>query len=511
MKMRSTLFVSMTTLGAFALAACGDDDGDGTADTDATTGTPQTTTMTTTTTADGTDTGAVETDTGTTGMPAGTAMVRVIHAAPDAPPVDVYIEGMNMPIIEGLAYGETSMYLEVEAGEANFQVRASGAPADSDPVFETGALPVPEGAVVTAVAAGLLGGESTDDAFRVVPLVEEFSTPGAGNAIVRVVHAGADAPTVGIDVGNDGTVELESLARFSDTGAAGVEIPAGEALQVGIVADDETVTAFTTPELPEGAELFVIATGLLDRLPREEAGFSLLAVGPTGSVGFIRQNPRLQVLHASPDTRSVEICAGPIPLVSELPYGMLASLQVRPATYDVSLFSAGSGCRGRELGTFSAGLLAPGEQYLAIATGEIMPERGDPMLDLVVFTEAFSLDAPETSGVLRVIHAASAPEVAAGVVMDGQIAEDDVLIPALAWSEQSDELEVPAMTYSIGIVPSDATYPATPIATFEVPVTEGGRTWVVAAGQLDGTPGFTLWAIDTTAPSWSLTNLGGAE
>jgi hypothetical protein len=518
MTIRSTFLVSMAALGGLALVACGGDDGGATpADTDGTgtddgTAGPATMTMTTTTmtSADGTDDTGDTGDTGdTTGTPVGTAMVRVIHGAPDAPAVDVYVEGVDTPIITDLAYGETTEYLEVDAGEYNFQVRAAGSPATDEPVYETGVLPVPEGAVVTALAAGLLAGKSADDAFRVVPLVEGFSAPAAGNAIVRVVHAGADAPTVGIDVGNDGTVEVEALGRFADTGAPGVELPAGAALQIGIVAGDATVTAFTTPELPDGAELFVIATGLLGRLPREEAGFSLLAVGPTGSVGFVRQNPRVYALHASPDAGSVDVCAGETALFSGVPYATLAPVQVPPGEYDLSFFAAGLGCDGDPVGTFTTPALAAGEQYLAIATGELTREAGDPDFTLAPFVEQFTLDAADGNGVVRVIHAASAPEVAAGVVAGGEIAEAGVLVSAIAWPEESDELEVPAMTYPIGVVPSDATFPAEPIATFDVPVTDGGRTWVVATGQLTGNPGFSLWAIDTTASPWTLTDLGG--
>lgn len=515
---RTPVLASLATLGLLALPACGDDGDATSSDTDVGTsgddaGTSMTTTtMTTMTSLDGTGTGPDDTGTATgdtTGEPGGTASVRVIHGAPDAPAVDVYVEGSDDPIITNLAYGETTEYLEVPAGEYNFQVRPAGAPASDDPVFETGTLPVPDGAVVTALAAGLLAGTTADDAFRIIPLVEGFDAPTAGNAIVRVVHAGADAPAVGIDVGADGTVEVETLSRFADTGVAGVELPAGEALQIGIVADGTAVTAFTTPELPEGAELFVVATGLLGDLPREASGFSLLAVGPTGSVGFIRQNPRVYALHASPDAGNVDVCAGATSLLAAVPYGAMAPVQVPPGAYDLSFFAAGLGCDGDPVGTFSTGDLAAGEQYLALATGELTREMGDPDFTLAAYVEQFALDAAAGSGVLRVIHGASAPEVAVGVVTGGQIEDAGVLIPAIAWPDESGELEVPAMSYSIGVAPSDATFPTDPLATFDVPVADGGRGWVIAVGQLAGNPGFTLWSVDTTVSPWTLTDLGG--
>ncbi len=209
------------------------------------------------------------------------AMVRVIHASPDAPAVDIYAEGVAAPLITDLAYGETSAYLDLDPGTYNIQIRAAGAPA-------------------------------SPEAFRVIPLFEEFTAAGAGNAIVRIVHAGADAPTVAVDVGNDGAPEITDFERYEDTGEAGVPLPAGEALQVAIWAGNplSRVTVFTTPELPEGAELFVIATGLLGKLPRQADGFALLAVGPSGSIGFIRQNPVVFALHASPDAPAVDIFAG---------------------------------------------------------------------------------------------------------------------------------------------------------------------------------------------------------
>ena len=86
---------------------------------------------------------------------------------------------------------------------------------------------------------------------------------------MRIVHASADAPTVALDVGNDGSPEITDFARFAETGPAVWPCPrvrpsrsaSGPAIPLA------RVTAFTTPALPE-ADIFLIATGLLGDLPR---------------------------------------------------------------------------------------------------------------------------------------------------------------------------------------------------------------------------------------------------
>ena len=121
-------------------------------------------------------------------------------------------------------------------------------------VYETGWIDVDEGQKVTTVAAGQLSSTADADKFRVLRFDESFGPAGSGNAIVRVVHAGPDAPSVGIDLHNDdpSSPEVTGLDRFTGSDAAGVPLSAGEALQLGIAAGGERVTAFTTPELPEG-------------------------------------------------------------------------------------------------------------------------------------------------------------------------------------------------------------------------------------------------------------------
>lgn len=461
----------------------------------------------------------VDTTVGTTDEPTGTtsgveeAMVRVVHAAPGAPAVDVYAEGIDEPLITNLAYTETSEYLAVPGGAYNFQVRAAGAEPDSDPAFETGDVDLAAGAQVTAVAAGILGSKSEEDAFRIIPLIEGFEDPGEGNAAVRILHAGSDAPEVGIDVGNDDPAapELDGVARFAESGEAGVPLPSGAALQVGIAAGGATVTAFTTPELPDGANLFVIATGLLGNLPREDVGFGLLAVGPDGTIGLIRQNPVVHALHGSWDAGTVDLCTGTTELFGDIGYGTFGAVQVPPGDYPISVF-AGSAedCAGpRPVHTSPDLSLAAGEQYLAIAAGAV---GDDPAFQFIVAQEQFALDAE--GGVLGVVHAAGTPGVDAVEV--GLVNEDDeieaeasVVVDAFAFGDESDALELPAGEYPVGIgadVMGEANYPNATVLAADLTVTEGMRAYVIASGLLGAQQmmnQLTLNIIDTTTAPWT--------
>ena len=105
------------------------------------------------------------------------AMLRVIHASPDAPAVDIYAEGVSGALVAGLSYTQTSPYLDLAAGDYNIQIRPAGAAESTAPAFETGILTVPDGARITAIAAGKLTSMDDDDTFRVLVKVENFADP----------------------------------------------------------------------------------------------------------------------------------------------------------------------------------------------------------------------------------------------------------------------------------------------------------------------------------------------
>lgn len=452
---------------------------------------------------------------------ANAVLLRAVHASPDAPAVDVYANGATTPLVQDLAYGEATSYLDIPEGTYNIQLRAAGSAATSMPVYETGDLALSEGDIVTALATGFLGSNDAADEFRIIPLFEEFTSADAGTARVRIVHASPDAPTVAIDVANDGTPEVAALARFEDTGAAGVELPSGTALQIGIWAGTplERVTAFTTALLPSGAELFVIAAGSVQLLPREEAGFVLFAVlaypggvfdQATSNVTVLRQNPTVYALHGGPDAPAVDIFAGDTELVDNLAFAELSGgVQVPPGIYTLDFFPTSAGSdrpAGEPAASFASPNLNSGERYLAIASGFLSPDgAGEQAFNLVAFRDAFDLNDASNSRIQAIHASPDAPAVDIGTVNGGGTIETVVFENLVYPAGKPDAGEsVPAAALTLGIAPTGN---ANPVATFDVTTVAGLRAYAVAIGALSpdaGEESFRLAVIDASAWPWTL-------
>jgi Domain of unknown function (DUF4397) len=443
-------------------------------------------------------------DDGTT-EPALNARIRVVHASPGAPAVDVFAKGGATALVSNLAYGAVSPYFEVPEGAYELEIKATGTTAVA---FTTPVIEVTGDKTYTAVAAGFLASQAADDKFRVLAFEEAFTPPGAGKVAVRVVHAAADAPTVGIDVGADDPArpEVASLARFADTGAAGIALPAGAPLRFGITAGGASVTTFSAPALPEGGELFVVAIGRLGDLPRQATGFSLLAVGEAAVLGTLAQDPTVIALHASPDAPSVDIREGARDglLIGNLAYGQVKSVQVPPGTYDLDFYGAGSPA-GTPAATSSSGALVAGQRYLAIASGFLTPVAGEPPFRLIAARDDFELDAD--SARIGAIHASpDAPVVDIGTAT-GNVMATPRLVEDLAFGQVAGGvgLEIPAATLRIGVAAANA---PNAVATFPLTTAVGLRAFAVATGAL--TPvgneqAFKLSVVNTSVWPWTVT------
>ena len=151
--------------------------------------------------------------------PATTAELRVVHASPDAPNVDVLVD--NTAALTNVAYEAASAYLQVASGSRNLKVRATGT--TTVVIDQTATLEA--GNAYTVIATGPVA------SIEPLLLTDDQTTPAAGNVRVRLVHASPTAGNVDIYVTSttaDITAATPTLANVGFRAASNyLEVPAG--------------------------------------------------------------------------------------------------------------------------------------------------------------------------------------------------------------------------------------------------------------------------------------------
>ena len=126
--------------------------------------------------------------------------VRVFHASPDAPGVDIYVNGGL--VFQNLEFKNFTEYVPLSMGEYNIDVYPTGK--TGKPVLSQN-IKVPSKQVITVAAAGDL------DELQLVPYIEGNGSDLAVNqSLVRAIHLSPDGPNVDILV--------NGKAAFSDVG-----------------------------------------------------------------------------------------------------------------------------------------------------------------------------------------------------------------------------------------------------------------------------------------------------
>jgi LPXTG-motif cell wall-anchored protein len=182
------------------------------------------------------------------------ARVRVVHASPDAPAVDVWVNG-SVAFSNAPFKGITD-YAKLEPGTYNVQVTPTGA---TEPVVIDADLALETQTDYTVVAVGKL------ENIEPLVLVDNNSAPAAGKAHVRFVHASPDAPAV--DIAVTGGPVLFSNVAFKGVGDY-LPVDAGTYDLEARVAGTETV-ALSIPgvALENGTVYTIFAMGLLEGEP----------------------------------------------------------------------------------------------------------------------------------------------------------------------------------------------------------------------------------------------------
>ncbi|MFN0096766.1 MAG: DUF4397 domain-containing protein [Dehalococcoidia bacterium] len=198
---------------------------------------------------------------------ADTGRVRVMHASPDAPAVDIFVDGQKA--VTALAFPKDTGYVSLPAGQRNVKVFLSPSTGTGTPALEAN-LTVVKGKDYTVLAVG----EAGKGTLALLPLEDNNASPAAGKAHIRLIHAAPDAPAVDVAVAgtqtkvfanvafkgvgtytpvNAGTYDLE--VRLASSGAVAKAVP-------GVALGERTVSTAVAVGLAGNGSLQVVA--LLD-------------------------------------------------------------------------------------------------------------------------------------------------------------------------------------------------------------------------------------------------------
>eukprot|EP01120_Amphizonella_sp_Union-15-10_P000052 TRINITY_DN1005_c0_g1_i4.p1 TRINITY_DN1005_c0_g1~~TRINITY_DN1005_c0_g1_i4.p1 ORF type:complete len:214 (+),score=36.33 TRINITY_DN1005_c0_g1_i4:93-734(+) len=176
--------------------------------------------------------------------------VRVAHASPDAPAVDVWINGLK--VIDNLSFKQVSFYAPVEFGPANFIVVPTG---KTSPVVINATAQIGFFTPYTVAAINLLA------TIQPLILVDDQRFPEFGKATVRFVHLSPNAPAVDVAV-SGGPVLFSNIAYKGFTPYTSVT-PGFYNLEVRPAGSTTVVLKVPNVELAPNRAYSIFAEGLL--------------------------------------------------------------------------------------------------------------------------------------------------------------------------------------------------------------------------------------------------------
>lgn len=184
--------------------------------------------------------------------------IRVLHAVPNAPAVDVYAND-NL-IVKNLAYKEMSPYLPVPSGNYNIKVYPTGE--TTNPVIDS-SIYVPENSIYTIAAIGELPDIS------LYPIQEPTSANKTSMSCVRFIHLSPNAPPVDIKL-PDGSIVFSNVPFKSI--ASYTCVPSGTyTFRVNPAGTDNVVLTVPNVKLNPNTFYTIYATGLVGETPNLEA------------------------------------------------------------------------------------------------------------------------------------------------------------------------------------------------------------------------------------------------
>ena len=265
---------------------------------------------------------------------AGDVKVRVVHAAPAAPEVDVFVTAVGADLTASTPINEigtdTAFVFDTNIGpltvaEGTYQIRVTLDDDTSSVVFDSGSVTLAGGSNLVIAAVQNTGSGADDGSPISLAVLDGTSTVGqiydvGDNADIRVVHGSPDAPAVDVFL-NDAASGVANLAfagvaPAQPTGTSTyVEGLANGSYNVKISATgqpassavfDSSTTSTGDPTLAEGSVTSILALGeLSDTNGNSADDFDLVYLADDNRSAAL--NARVRLVHGSVLAGNVDI------------------------------------------------------------------------------------------------------------------------------------------------------------------------------------------------------------
>jgi hypothetical protein len=402
------------------------------------------------------------------------ATLRVIHASPGAPEVDVLLDGQ--PLLERVAYGTASEYQAITAEEHRLQVVPTGQTADAAVVDET--IDAAPGRAYLLAVFGLLndiGGAVYD---------VDLSEIEPGQARVRLLNFSPDAGEV--DLLETGGDEWFGNLGFGD--ASDYQDLAPGSYSVDVRGDDDRVLETLTDLTFEETRVYDVA--MLGQIADDSLTVDALETTVSPSCAEVlgleaaSSDACLRLVHAASDAPPVDVYVNDAQIAQNLEFGTATEYVAVPSGEGRGVRVTATGTPVEEAVIDTSLDFDPGQAYEMLVTG-----TGDDLEATITGTDLRPV--AEGQARLRVIHAS--PD--AGAVDIGVKGNEDNLFEGIDFRDASDYIVVDAGEYPIEVRPGgeNMTVALESDTTFE----EGVTYDLVALGRADDQ---TLTLLALTAP-----------
>ncbi|MBN8429564.1 DUF4397 domain-containing protein [Microbulbifer salipaludis] len=408
--------------------------------------------------------------------PAASGFIQVVHASPDAPAVNVLLNGSVA--IEGLDYAETSGFAELDAG--SYDISVEGITPDGNVgVIDVAGFSLEENARPTVIAVGNVA--------EIAPLVvsESATDPADDQVALTVTHAAPDAPRVDVYLSapEDDFAGLSAAFAFEFGESIDAGVVTAEPVRIRVGVEDDVVFDSGTVDLTgfAGQKLLVTAIAAENSTEAAASPVKLLVTTEQGeSVELIDvdTNAGVRVLHLSPDANaavtSAGIASGNVEVFASSEVLGMAPVELIPGFNYLEQFPGDSAYAGVPAASFvfdvapdtdmvgdsvfTSGELAldAGVEYTVVAAGRVL---GSPAFGLLATADANRSVATEAS--VKVIHGApAAGAVDVFVTPAGEFTAADVegglagapLLDDFAFGDITDYVTVAPGAYDIRVV-----------------------------------------------------------